>query len=104
MKAGCARSNSMSMPFVVAGVGPEDGVGATNGVVNVTATETVWLPAAPCAPWIWIRPAGMTSGVVAMLAASGKPVSGSLATVNDTSPGLALIVSTAPVYVVPGVS
>ena len=50
-----------------------------------------------------MRDAGMTFAAPAVLAASGKPDSGSLAVVSMTSPGLALMVRIAPVYVVPAV-
>ena len=88
MKAGWPRSNSMSIAEVALACAEE----TVKGETKLTGTVTVSAPEAPLAPWIWVRAAGTV-----LPAASGKPASGSLATVRTKSPGLALIVSVAPV-------
>ena len=64
----------------------------TNGETKLTLTGTVNDDALPCVCWIWISALD-----TAVPGGSEKPASGSVDAVNRTSPGLPLMVITAPV-------
>ena len=63
-----------------------------SGESKLTVTGTVKLPVLPVLPWIWIR-----SEATVVPGASGKLLAGFSDAVSSTSPGLAPMVSTAPV-------